>query len=66
MQALFELGKEFDWIHPELKQIIQNNYENELPAYKARARMVLKSLKKYQNQPKMCNISSIKPTNLHL
>lgn len=52
MQALFELGKEFDWIHPELKQIIQNNYENELPAYKARARMVLKSLKKYQNQPK--------------
>lgn len=46
MQSLFELGKEFEWIHPELQQIIQNNYELELPAYRARARMVLKSLKK--------------------
>lgn len=46
MQCLYELGKEFEWVHPELKELIQQNYSRELPAYQARARMVLKSLKK--------------------
>lgn len=46
MQTLYELGTEFDWIHPDLQALIEQNYPHELPAYRARARMVLKSLQK--------------------
>ncbi|MEJ2114296.1 MAG: adenylosuccinate lyase [Flavobacteriaceae bacterium] len=45
MTTLFLLGKEYDWVHPELKQILQLDYANQSAAFKARARHVLKRIK---------------------
>lgn len=44
MTCLYLLGKDFDWIHPELKMILEQNYASGSAAYKARARMVLAKL----------------------
>ncbi|WP_062057901.1 hypothetical protein [Aquimarina longa] len=43
--SLYLLGTEFDWIHPELKTILENNYNIGSAAYQARARMTLKKLR---------------------
>jgi len=45
MTSLLLLGSLFDWIHPELKLVLEQNYANGSAAYKARARMVLAKLK---------------------
>jgi len=45
MTSLYLLGTTYDWIHPELKIILEQNYSNGSAAYKARARMVLKKIK---------------------
>lgn len=42
--CLFHLGKEFDWIHPELKNILERDYPVQSAAFRARARIVLKKL----------------------
>jgi len=42
--CLFHLGKEFDWIHPELKNILERDYHVQSAAFRARARMVLKKM----------------------
>ena len=44
MTSLYLLGKEFDWIHPELKLILEQNYAEGSSAYKARSRMILKKI----------------------
>ena len=44
MTSLYLLGKEFEWIHPELKLILEQSYAEGSAAYKARSRMVLKKL----------------------
>jgi len=44
MSILYWLGKEFTWIYPELKLILNQHYQQESAAYKARARMVLKKI----------------------
>lgn len=44
MTTLYLLGKEFKWIHPELKLILQQNYAEGSAAYKARSRMILKKI----------------------
>lgn len=44
MTTLQLLGTTFDWIHPELKIILEQNYHTGSAAYKARARMVLKKI----------------------
>lgn len=44
MTSLFLLGKTFDWIHPELKLVLEQNYASGSSAYKARARMTLEKL----------------------
>ena len=46
MNTLFLLGKDFDWIHPELHIIIERDYNKGSAAFKARARHVLKKLKR--------------------
>ncbi|NQX84344.1 MAG: adenylosuccinate lyase [Flavobacteriaceae bacterium] len=46
MNTLFLLGKEFDWVHPELILILERGYPNGSPAYKARSRKLLDKLKK--------------------
>jgi len=45
MTCLHLLGRDFEWIHPELKMVIEQNYASASAAYKARARMVLAKLK---------------------
>lgn len=44
MTSLYLLGTEFDWVHPELKITLENNYNTGSAAYKARSRMILKQL----------------------
>lgn len=46
MTTLLLLGRNIDWIHLELQQILKQNYQNGSAAYKARARITLKSLEK--------------------
>ncbi|WP_405296535.1 adenylosuccinate lyase [Algibacter sp. Ld11] len=46
MVALFLFGKDFDWIHSELKIILNRDYPLQSAAYKARARQILKKIKK--------------------
>ncbi|MDI9309148.1 MAG: hypothetical protein QM535_02935 [Limnohabitans sp.] len=46
MKALFVFGKKYDWIYPELKNIIQQDYPNHTPAYQAATRNLLKKLNK--------------------
>ncbi len=41
MTCLQLLGKKYDWIHPELRLVLEQNYATGSAAYKARARMVL-------------------------
>jgi len=45
IKALFVLGKKYDWIHPELKNIIQQDYANHTAAYQAATRIILKKMK---------------------
>jgi hypothetical protein len=45
MASLFLLGKKYEWIHTELKMVLEQNYNDGSAAYKARARMVLGKLK---------------------
>ena len=45
MRALFVLGKKYDWVHPELKNIIQQDYNSHSAAYQAATRMLLKKWK---------------------
>ncbi len=45
MTCLLLLGQKFEWVHPELKMILEQNYAAGSAAYKARARMILAKLK---------------------
>lgn len=45
MTSLLLLGQKFDWIHPELKMVLEQNYATGSAAYKARARMTLAKIK---------------------
>ena len=46
MKALFVLGKKYDWVHDELKTIIEQDYSNHSAAYQAATRNLLKKLNK--------------------
>lgn len=45
MNALYLLGKEYSWIHPELIAIINRNFSNGSKGYQAKSRHILKKLK---------------------
>ena len=45
MSSLYFLGTEFDWIHPELKIIIEQDYNSQSAGFKARSRHVLEKMK---------------------
>ncbi|WP_435412569.1 adenylosuccinate lyase [Psychroserpens mesophilus] len=45
MNTLFLLGNEIDWIHPELKLILERDYQIQSSGFKARARHILKKIK---------------------
>lgn len=44
MTSLYYLGKEYDWIHDELRIILQRDYNNQSAGFKARAKHVLRKL----------------------
>lgn len=44
MQVLYLYGKDFDWIHPELAMILQNDFAKQSSGYKARAKKLLKKI----------------------
>lgn len=44
IRALHLLGSHFDWIHPELKIILEKDYSNHSSAYKAVVREILKKI----------------------
>jgi hypothetical protein len=44
MRTLFVLGKHYDWIRPELKIILDKDYQHHSAAYKAAAREILKKI----------------------
>lgn len=50
MLALYFLGTEFDWIHPELKTIIKANIYEGSAAYKARGKYTLAQIKKFTSK----------------
>lgn len=45
MNTLLLFGKDYDWVHPELIQIIERDYHAQSAGFKARARHILKKLK---------------------
>jgi hypothetical protein len=45
IRTLHLLGKQADWIHPELKVILEKDYPDHSAAYKAVAREILKKIK---------------------
>lgn len=46
MRALFVLGKKYNWVHDELKNIIEQDYANHSAAYQAATRNLLKKINK--------------------
>lgn len=46
MTTLFLLGKEYDWVHPELARILEEDFTKQSAAFKARARQILKKIKR--------------------
>lgn len=44
MITLYLFGKEMDWVHPELRIILEQDYVSQSAAYKARARQILKKI----------------------
>ncbi len=44
MDSLYDLGKEFSWIHPELKQILLQNLPKGSKGYQSHAKKILKLL----------------------
>lgn len=45
IRTLYELGKKHDWIYPELKRILTDDYRKHTAAYKTVAREILKKIK---------------------
>ncbi len=46
MTSLYYLGLKFDWVHPELKQVLENTYATGTTGYKNRAKKTLDKLAK--------------------
>ncbi|WP_190809063.1 adenylosuccinate lyase [Flagellimonas sp. S3867] len=46
MSSLYYLGQKYDWVHPELKMVLEQQQHNDSAGYKSRARKTLTELKK--------------------
>ena len=46
MNALYLFGKKYDWVHPELKLVLEQQIPTESAAYKARGKMTLALINK--------------------
>jgi hypothetical protein len=45
MKTLYLFGRDYDWIHPELMQILERDFQMQRSGFKARAKHILKRLK---------------------
>ena len=45
MNSLFLLGNEFEWVHPELANILERDFQMQSSGFKARAKHILKKIK---------------------
>ena len=45
MNALYLFGQDYPWIHPELKSILERDYQMQSSGFKARAKHILKKIK---------------------
>lgn len=45
MDTLYLLGKDYSWVHPQLVQILEQDYHTQSAGYKVRAKRILKKLK---------------------
>lgn len=52
MEALFLFGKSTDWVHNELRLIVQQEMPNGSAAYKARGKRTLLNIQKFENKIK--------------
>ena len=50
MHTLYLLGKSYDWIHPELLIILERDFSSQSAAFKARARHIIRLLKKEKRE----------------
>ena len=48
MTSLYLLGTKYDWVHPELQLVLEQNYPQGSAAYKARARHTFEKMKKFK------------------
>ncbi|WP_298550996.1 adenylosuccinate lyase [uncultured Algibacter sp.] len=46
MSTLFLFGKDYEWVYPELARILEDDFSKQTAAFKARARHILKKIKK--------------------
>ncbi|WP_445736907.1 adenylosuccinate lyase [Mariniflexile sp.] len=46
MDTLYLLGKDYAWVHPQLTQILEQDFPTQSPGYKVRAKRILKKVKK--------------------
>jgi hypothetical protein len=46
MNTLYLFGKDYHWIHPELSQILEQDYPNQSAGFQARAKHILKTINK--------------------
>jgi hypothetical protein len=46
METLFLFGKEYDWVHPELTNILEQDFSTQSSGFKIRAKRILKKIKK--------------------
>jgi len=53
MTALYYLGTEFKWIHPELSEIIESNILSASAGYQARGKRILKHIKRFKGTKKV-------------
>ena len=50
IRTLYQLGKNNEWIHPELQPRLENDFQNHTAAYKAVAKEVLQKLRRKQQK----------------
>lgn len=48
MEVLFLFGKDYSWIHPELTQILEQDFQKQSSGFKVRAKRTLQKIKKVQ------------------
>jgi len=50
MNSLYLLGRDHDWIHPELKIILERDFQMQSSGFKARARHIITKINKVNNE----------------